>query len=136
MSLDSALDHTGTNVESKFLSSYLCWSSVWLSILLKWFKTVVFSNATLKSQIFHVLLPSGSQRHSLRPYLDYIAYLYQRMDPLPEQERFEVQFWIGLWRLSFYCLLLTPVFSNGSSVTGIFYSLHCRWVFFASAPFY
>lgn len=25
MSLDSALDHTGNNVESKFLSSYLCW---------------------------------------------------------------------------------------------------------------
>ncbi|CAL9769363.1 unnamed protein product [Musa acuminata subsp. burmannicoides] len=29
-------------------------------------------------------------RHALRPYLDYIAYLYQRMDPLPEQERFEL----------------------------------------------
>ncbi|KAJ6811382.1 protein arginine N-methyltransferase 5 isoform X1 [Iris pallida] len=29
-------------------------------------------------------------RHPLRPYLDYIAYLYQRMDPLPEQERFEL----------------------------------------------
>ncbi|KAH9798415.1 protein arginine N-methyltransferase 1.5 [Citrus sinensis] len=49
VSLDSALDHTGTNVES-------------------------------------------SQRHSLRPYLDYIAYLYQRMDPLPEQERFELSY--------------------------------------------
>ncbi|XP_057957491.1 protein arginine N-methyltransferase 1.5 [Malania oleifera] len=32
----------------------------------------------------------GMQRHPLRPYLDYIAYLYQRMDPLPEQERFEL----------------------------------------------
>ncbi|CAL5425964.1 unnamed protein product [Camellia sinensis] len=31
----------------------------------------------------------GFQRHPLRPYLDYVAYLYQRMDPLPEQERFE-----------------------------------------------
>lgn len=30
------------------------------------------------------------QRHPLRSYLDYIAYLYQKMDPLPEQERFEV----------------------------------------------
>lgn len=49
VSLDSALDHTGNNVES-------------------------------------------SQRHSLRPYLDYIAYLYQRMDPLPEQERFELSY--------------------------------------------
>lgn len=29
-------------------------------------------------------------RHSLRPYLDYIAYIYRRMDPLPEQERFEL----------------------------------------------
>lgn len=32
----------------------------------------------------------GMQRHPLRSYLDYIAYLYQRMDPLPEQERFEL----------------------------------------------
>ncbi|XP_010927141.1 protein arginine N-methyltransferase 5 [Elaeis guineensis] len=29
-------------------------------------------------------------RHLLRPYLDYVAYLYQRIDPLPEQERFEL----------------------------------------------
>ncbi|KAJ8472242.1 hypothetical protein OPV22_026585 [Ensete ventricosum] len=29
-------------------------------------------------------------RLALRPYLDYVAYLYQRMDPLPEQERFEL----------------------------------------------
>lgn len=28
--------------------------------------------------------------HALRPYLDYVAYLYQKMDPLTEQERFEV----------------------------------------------
>ncbi|KAJ7966077.1 Protein arginine N-methyltransferase [Quillaja saponaria] len=32
----------------------------------------------------------GSQRHPLRPYLDYVGYLYQRMDLLPEQERFEI----------------------------------------------
>ncbi|PHT95895.1 Protein arginine N-methyltransferase 5 [Capsicum annuum] len=32
----------------------------------------------------------GMQRHPLRSYLDYIAYLYQKMDPLPEQERFEL----------------------------------------------
>lgn len=32
----------------------------------------------------------GLPRHPLRSYLDYIGYLYQRMDPLPEQERFEL----------------------------------------------
>ncbi|XP_048436353.1 protein arginine N-methyltransferase 1.5 isoform X3 [Pyrus x bretschneideri] len=32
----------------------------------------------------------GVQKHPLRPYLDYVGYLYQRMDPLPEQERFEI----------------------------------------------
>ncbi|WOL06508.1 protein arginine N-methyltransferase 5 [Canna indica] len=35
----------------------------------------------------HEVTPS---RHSLKPYLDYVAYIYQRMDPLPEQERFEL----------------------------------------------
>ncbi|KAL5186967.1 Myosin-6 [Glycine soja] len=30
----------------------------------------------------------NSQRHPLRPYLDYVGYLYQKMDPLPKQ-RFE-----------------------------------------------
>ncbi|XP_074334403.1 protein arginine N-methyltransferase 5 isoform X2 [Apium graveolens] len=30
------------------------------------------------------------QRHPLRPYLDYVGYLYQRMDVLSEQERFEL----------------------------------------------
>ncbi|KAJ1420140.1 S-adenosyl-L-methionine-dependent methyltransferase [Sesbania bispinosa] len=39
---------------------------------------------------FHKLSVSDSQRHPLRPYLDYVGYLYQRMDPLPEQERFEL----------------------------------------------
>jgi hypothetical protein len=37
-----------------------------------------------------MLLFIGPQRHSLRPYLDYVGFLFQRMDPLPEQERFEV----------------------------------------------
>ncbi|CAN6540192.1 unnamed protein product [Malus baccata var. baccata] len=32
----------------------------------------------------------GVQKHPLRPYLDYVGYLYQRMDPLPEQERLEI----------------------------------------------
>jgi len=31
-------------------------------------------------------------RHALSPYLDYTAYLYRRMDPLPEQERFEINY--------------------------------------------
>ncbi|KAL3645838.1 Protein arginine N-methyltransferase 5 [Castilleja foliolosa] len=31
----------------------------------------------------------GGWRHPLKSYLDYVAYLYQKMDPLPEQERFE-----------------------------------------------
>ncbi|PIA44062.1 hypothetical protein AQUCO_01800245v1 [Aquilegia coerulea] len=31
-----------------------------------------------------------TSRHPLRSYLDYVGYLYQRMDPLPEQERFEL----------------------------------------------
>ncbi|AQK68359.1 Protein arginine N-methyltransferase 1.5 [Zea mays] len=31
-------------------------------------------------------------RHALAPYLEYIAYLYQKMDPLPEQERFEINY--------------------------------------------
>lgn len=32
----------------------------------------------------------GTRRHPLRTYLDYVGYLYQKMDPLPEQERFEL----------------------------------------------
>lgn len=32
----------------------------------------------------------SNQRHPLRLYLDYISYLYQKMDPLPEQERYEL----------------------------------------------
>ncbi|KAK4490880.1 hypothetical protein RD792_001595 [Penstemon davidsonii] len=32
----------------------------------------------------------GGWRHPLKSYLDYLAYLYQKMDPLPEQERFEL----------------------------------------------
>ncbi|XP_042504353.1 protein arginine N-methyltransferase 1.5 [Macadamia integrifolia] len=32
----------------------------------------------------------GIARHPLRSYLDYVGYLYQRMEPLPEQERFEL----------------------------------------------
>ncbi|XP_051129956.1 protein arginine N-methyltransferase 1.5 [Andrographis paniculata] len=32
----------------------------------------------------------GGWRHPLKSYLDYLAYLYQKMGPLPEQERFEL----------------------------------------------
>ncbi|RID50766.1 hypothetical protein BRARA_H01473, partial [Brassica rapa] len=32
----------------------------------------------------------GTQRHPLRSYLDYVAYLFQKMEPLPEQERIEL----------------------------------------------
>ncbi|KAJ0593993.1 putative methyltransferase [Helianthus annuus] len=31
-----------------------------------------------------------AQRHEIRSYLDYVGYLYQKMEPLPEQERFEL----------------------------------------------
>jgi hypothetical protein len=34
-------------------------------------------------------------RHTLSPYLDYVSYLFQRMDPLPEQEHFEVSILCG-----------------------------------------
>ncbi|XP_022754394.1 protein arginine N-methyltransferase 1.5 [Durio zibethinus] len=33
---------------------------------------------------------NSGQRHPLRSYLDYVGYLYQRMDPLSEQERIEL----------------------------------------------
>ncbi|KAL5074258.1 hypothetical protein RYX36_013242 [Vicia faba] len=33
---------------------------------------------------------ADSQRHPLRPYLEYVGHLYQKLDPLPEQERFEL----------------------------------------------
>ncbi|KAL9259330.1 arginine N-methyltransferase 1.5-like protein [Drosera capensis] len=33
---------------------------------------------------------SGVKRHPLRSYLDYVGFLYQRMEPLPDQERFEL----------------------------------------------
>ncbi|XP_038710078.1 protein arginine N-methyltransferase 1.5 isoform X2 [Tripterygium wilfordii] len=38
----------------------------------------------------HALPKADMQRHPLKSYLDYVAYLFQRMDPLPEQERFEL----------------------------------------------
>ncbi|KAF6160040.1 hypothetical protein GIB67_033124 [Kingdonia uniflora] len=35
---------------------------------------------------------AGIAGQPLRSYLDYIGHLYQRMDPLPEQERFELSY--------------------------------------------
>jgi len=73
---------------------------------------------------------SDSQRHPLRPYLDYIGYLYQRMDPLPEQERFEVSIFtfVEFVGIALYAIIfrLTLSASYASLVTGIFYSHPCK----------
>ncbi|XP_057434586.1 protein arginine N-methyltransferase 1.5 [Lotus japonicus] len=50
----------------------------------------IHPKASADANDFHNRSVEGSQRHSLRPYLDYVAYLYQKMEPLPEQERFEL----------------------------------------------
>ncbi|OIV97764.1 hypothetical protein TanjilG_12521 [Lupinus angustifolius] len=50
----------------------------------------VHPKARLVADVSHNHSVSDSQRHPLRPYLDYVGYLYQKMDPLPEQERFEL----------------------------------------------
>jgi len=46
-----------------------------------------WSKPSVYSDVFCTL---DSQRHPLRLYLEYVGHLYQKMDPLPEQERFEV----------------------------------------------
>jgi hypothetical protein len=97
-----------------------------------------------------MLLFIGPQRHSLRPYLDYVGFLFQRMDPLPEQERFEVNCFLLCFHthtntphsksfslldrddyfLFFPCyFFFTALISYASLVTGISYSLRCRWTF-------
>ncbi|KAI7752505.1 hypothetical protein M8C21_015856 [Ambrosia artemisiifolia] len=64
---------------------------------------IVHTDIVLSGKAVHKLpvgsSPSGSsqadnysqeaQRHEIRSYLDYVGYLYQKMEPLPEQERFE-----------------------------------------------
>ena len=72
---------------------------------------------------------SGVQRHPLKLYLDYIGYLYQRMDPLPEQERFEVVLSLSLLYTQndgkcFPAIIFSFDHLNLylSLVTGIFYS--------------
>ncbi|KAF3325605.1 protein arginine N-methyltransferase 5 [Carex littledalei] len=42
-------------------------------------------------------------KHSLRPYLDYVAFLYQKLDPIPEQERFEQ---------NYNCVYVQPLMDN------------------------
>ncbi|KAK2446129.1 protein arginine N-methyltransferase 1.5 [Trifolium repens] len=46
--------------------------------------------ANVGANDFHNRSVADSQRHPLRLYLDYVGHLYQKMDPLPEQERFEL----------------------------------------------
>ncbi|GAU28199.1 hypothetical protein TSUD_313580 [Trifolium subterraneum] len=46
--------------------------------------------ASVDANDFHNRSVADSQRHPLRLYLDYVGHLYQKMDPLPEQERFEL----------------------------------------------
>ncbi|WCJ30569.1 Protein arginine N-methyltransferase 5 [Euphorbia peplus] len=48
------------------------------------------SGASSNSAVNHLDKNTESQMSPLRPYLDYVGYLFQRMDPLPEQERFEL----------------------------------------------
>ncbi|XP_061346203.1 protein arginine N-methyltransferase 1.5-like [Gastrolobium bilobum] len=50
----------------------------------------VHPKACVDADAFNNHSISDSHRHPLRSYLDYVGYLYQRMDPLPEQERFEL----------------------------------------------
>jgi len=48
---------------------------------------VMYTKHINYSDVFCTL---DSQRHPLRLYLEYVGHLYQKMEPLPEQERFEV----------------------------------------------
>ncbi|XP_071737341.1 protein arginine N-methyltransferase 1.5-like [Rutidosis leptorrhynchoides] len=61
---------------------------------------VISGNAT--HQLPGATTPSGdkltdnnahhAQKHDLRPYLDYVGHLYQKMEPLSEQEQFEINY--------------------------------------------
>ena len=92
-------------MSSTFLFIQICVSVVQLFRLTKFLFPFLFFFKKEKKESDIVLycseLPchySGVQRHPLRPYLDYIGFLYQRMDPIPDQERFEVG----------YALILSP----------------------------
>lgn len=41
-------------------------------------------------KVYVVFCTLDLQRHPLRQYLEYVGHLYQKLDPLPDQERFEV----------------------------------------------
>ncbi|XP_004501256.1 protein arginine N-methyltransferase 1.5-like [Cicer arietinum] len=46
--------------------------------------------ASADSNDFHNYSVADLQRHPLRQYLEYVGHLYQKLDPLPDQERFEL----------------------------------------------
>ncbi|KAK6116946.1 hypothetical protein DH2020_049321 [Rehmannia glutinosa] len=46
----------------------------------------------------------------LKSYLDYVAFLYQKMDPLPEQERFE--HWSSNSPTTIFSLIMQPLMDN------------------------
>ncbi|XP_062022224.1 uncharacterized protein LOC133738658 [Rosa rugosa] len=67
---------------------------------------------TLTPTEINQLFSNASDKHPLRPYLDYVGFLYQRMDPLPEQERFELgyrDFLQSPLQVFFLCLLLSCI---------------------------
>ncbi|GAB2213503.1 hypothetical protein Drorol1_Dr00017807 [Drosera rotundifolia] len=82
------------------LSRALVWGA---NSLGRWFgepvrAAIIDANVAFFNHIFQAFheppkesLDSGIKRHPLRSYLDYVGFLYQRMEPLPEQERFEYQ---------------------------------------------
>lgn len=67
--------------------SCFCLFFVMLCILL-W--CMLFENKSIFKYAHGWSCRVGIASHPLRTYLDYVGYLYQRMEPLPEQERFEV----------------------------------------------
>lgn len=65
-------------------------------------------------------------KHPLQPYLEYIAYLYRKMDPPTDQERFEVRFQS---QGSVICVVVVveqiAEWLTGQSYLGVF-SCYCR----------
>ncbi|XP_047327783.1 protein arginine N-methyltransferase 1.5 [Impatiens glandulifera] len=53
-------------------------------------QVIISGNPVLDVPLAASNTATGTIRHPLRPYLDYIGYMYQKMDPIPEQERFEL----------------------------------------------
>lgn len=127
-STGSAANHIDKNVNSKCLGSF----NFHFLLSSRWVYSWKSSHCTF--------LDTGVERHPLRSYLDYVGYLYQRMEPLSEQERIEVSF-LCLFNQDrsplppSVFLVLTHSFSYASLVIGIFYRLHCKWVFFVCILF-